>query len=146
MRKIALIVAALLSLSITSMAFADDAKPVSYHSELFSQTGTTAPVTDKLLLKKPGNAKAGFWATNITVINASTNSIWVDVGGYPGIYDQIRPMGNDHILSDSFAPTYIVLRDLYEVRFYDTYVPNKAIVVVYGTPGYYTITVDKNSY
>ena len=82
-----------------------------------------------------------FPATDITIVNGSTNVIYVSV---PGLNAIIYSGGINHITRESYyGSTFLTLRDPGNVAFHADNFCRLAIVAVFGQPGYYRITVDR---
>lgn len=83
--------------------------------------------------------------TDITVINASTNSIYAIIPGSP-VNDLLYSGQNDHIYGydPNIYYTHLVLQDPYHSTFFSTPVCRLAIVTVYGSPGNYRIVTDSD--
>jgi len=120
------------ALLAASSAFAYT-KPLYTYSSTFHASSTTAQAT---LVHPP---------TDITVINASSNFIYVTVPNSP-INDYLQPGYNDHVYN--YDPnlwfTYLVLQDQYRATFYSANVCRLAIVTVYGYTGHFRINVDSD--
>ncbi len=150
MKKIFLSLIAIMSLVSTSFVFADTSNAVTGASE-FNITAAKGYSSKKNKLQnavfKNANAKlnastSAYYATNITVINASSELIYTYVPG-SGIYDSIFPTENDHILNGSYSGnTYVVLQDPNYSTFYQGYMCRYAITTVFGYPGNYRIFID----
>lgn len=131
MKKSIFCATAVAVLSVSS-AFANPASLSDYYSSVRPQA--TASKTLQASLHP---------ATDITVINASTNYIYAVVPNSP-VNDLLNPGFNDHIYNTNpnVWSTYLVLQDPYRATFYSANVCRLAIVTVYGSPGHYRINTD----
>lgn len=131
MKKITYGLIAAAGILSASMTFALDQKS-GYYSTQHPQT-----VVNKTL-------KAMFPATDITVINATSNVIYVSVPG-TSINDILYPNSQpDHIRNDRGAfITPIVLQDAYRTNFFSQSVCPRAVVTVFGNIGSYKVNVDE---
>lgn len=85
--------------------------------------------------------------TNITVINASVDTIYavVTANNIYQLYQAVYPRGYLHIYEDDlFDPTYLVLKDPYSNDFFSGYVCRRAIITVFGQPGSYLVQNDRD--
>lgn len=119
--------------SITSLALAADVSnndPKGYYSTQHPQS-----VSSKLKVTL-------FPPTDITLINATSNTIYAIVPGSP-IYDAIYPGSNDHIRHNTmYGDTQIVFQDPYHFNFFNSFVCRLAVVTVFGQVGSYRVNVD----
>lgn len=83
--------------------------------------------------------------TDITVINASSSSIYAVVPNSP-VNDYLTPGYNDHIYNydPNLFYTYLVLQDAYRATFFAGNVCRLAIVTVYGYTGNFSWNIDSD--
>ena len=131
MKNACLKLAAVAGLVAATTAFADNAAQM----KGYFSTKTPSLVSDSA---KPNR----FPPTDITVTNASAYSIHVVVPGTT-IHDTLYATDVDHIRNYSGAfYTTITLEDSYHAVFWNQMVCPRALITVYGQPGYYRIIND----
>lgn len=130
MKKFGLGLIAIAGLISTSLAFATND---GYYSTLHPQT--KANKTLNALLFPP---------TDITVINATSNIVYVIVPG-TSINDTLFPSSQpDHIRNDRGAfNTPIVLQDPNRNTFFSQVVCPRAVITTFGNVGSYKVNVDE---
>lgn len=127
MRSLSLLVAT--GLVSSTVAFAGQSVLSGYYSSQHPQTTLAAKATM-------------FPPTDITVTNASSNTIFVVVPNSP-INDTVYAGTNDHIRHNTYyGSTTISLQDPNHNQFWSGAVCRLALVTVYGTPGNYRTNVD----
>src|SRR6185295_5565392 len=108
----------------------------SYTKPLYTYSSSIQPSSKSPMFHPP---------TDITVINASSNGIYVTVPNSP-VNDYLNPGYNDHVYNrdPNLWYTYLVLQDQYRGTFYAANVCRLAIVTVYGYTGHFRINTDSD--
>lgn len=130
MKKLCLSILAVAGMVSAPLVFADNAVAKGYYSTQHPQTTLSTNQTM-------------FPPTDITVTNASSNTIYVAVPNSP-IYDQLYAGSNDHIRHNTYyGDTFISLQDPNHNEIWSRSVCRLALVTVYGNPGNYRVNVDR---
>jgi|GEM_PF-4990844 len=142
MRQYAFMIALLGGLFVSSVTFAEQKHAKDYYTSSHAKPAAALQMNVVKKLATVSSTASDFFPTNITVINASISPIYATIPG-SDVYDRVNPQANLHIYNDYlYEDTFLVLKDTFSEAFYSGPVCNRAIMTVYGRPGYYSVHVD----
>lgn len=114
-----------------------------------AKSNTTNPAinphySSSLSPKKTGlRAAFSYYASDITVINATSNVIYTVI---PDVINDFTSRDEtDHLFHPTYAgDTFLILEDPNHAAFFQSDVCHLALVIIYGSPGSYTVKVDRS--